>query len=559
MQPELKVRKILGRTYLNENRLSEALDIFVKILMDYPDDLETLLILGGFYLASGDGKTAKNIYQHAQLLDPHNKTITHQILLAEEMETGFVEEPVPTDGEAVARLLQRLTGKPNKIHENDILRAASLLEKIISSNSPADLVSAHLDEIDDLLQALIEVNIRQARADGRADLAEGLHQLQLNIDFQLDHQVEVRAEPQVLNVSAPVSQVGNLLLLLPDLENISARMTLLKSTLESFGYQVIVKGEFIAGQDLKPDLVITSNPHTNPMLIDGLAKLSSAGVPILLDLDDNFLDQPVTHPEYDQLGLGTQTRSDSFTKAIALSNLITVPSWSQAFALREVSDRVFVIPDGWSRENKLWEKTPPPHSMISLGWVGSSGELEDLMLIRRYIIRILREFPRTRMVIIGNPQAYRLFDSLPENRRMYIPFVADEEFPYLLSQLDVLLVPLRNQPYNLTQPDTLLMQAGARGVPWLGSAIPSFREWMNGGVLMESTDDEWHLNLRHMVTDQELRKKLGKAGKAAAKSREMECVGKLWLDVIAPFTSLNSLTFRQAEKTRSLAANSSHL
>lgn len=555
MQPELKVRKILGRTYLNENHLSEALDIFVKILMDYPDDLETLLILGGFYLASGDGKTAKNIYEHAQQLDPYNKTITHQILLAAEMESGIVEEPVPTDNEAVARLLQRLTGKSNKIQESDIQRAASLLEKIINSHSPADLVSAHLDEIDDLLQALIEVNIRQARADGRADLAEGLHQLQLNIDYQLDNQAEVRAEPQVLNASEQVSYTGKLLMLLPDLENKSTRMTLLKSTLESFGYQVTLRAEYVAGQDLKPDLVITSNPHTNPGLIDSLAKLSSAGVPILLDLDDNFLDQPVTHPEYDQLGLGTQTRSDSFTKAIELSNLITAPSWSQAFALREVSDRVFVIPDGWSRENKLWEKTPPPHSMISLGWVGSSGELEDLMLIRRYIIRILREFPQTRMVVIGNPQAYRLFDGLPENRRMYIPFVADEEFPYLLSQLDVLLVPLRNQPYNLTLPDTMLMQAGARGVPWLASAIPSFREWLNGGVIVESTDDEWHLNLRHLVTDQELRKKLGKAGKAAAKSREMEYVGKLWLDVISPFIFTNSLTYHQVEKVRSPVAH----
>src|SRR5574339_191271 len=111
MQPELKVRKILGRTYLNENRLSEALDIFIKILMDYPDDLETLLILGGFYLAGGDGKTAKSIFLRAQQLDPKNKMIERQIAMAEEMLNDDVSEPIPTDVEAVTRLLQRLTGK----------------------------------------------------------------------------------------------------------------------------------------------------------------------------------------------------------------------------------------------------------------------------------------------------------------------------------------------------------------------------------------------------------------------------------------------------------------
>ena len=185
MQPELKVRKILGRTYLNENRLSEALDIFIKILLDYPDDLETLLILGGFYLAGGDGKTAKSIFLRAQQLDPENRTIERQIAMAEEMQIDNVAEPVPTDLEAVTRLLERLTGKTKVISEDDIMRAAVLLDKIINSDTPAELVSKYLDEIDDLLLALIEVNVRQARADGHVEIAEALHNLQQNIDYQL--------------------------------------------------------------------------------------------------------------------------------------------------------------------------------------------------------------------------------------------------------------------------------------------------------------------------------------------------------------------------------------
>lgn len=102
---------------MNDNRLADALDVFSKILVDYPDDLETLHILGNFYLASGDGKTAKSIYLHAQQLDPQNKTIEHQISLAEEIDDkNGIEEPIPTDLPAVARLLQRLTGK-NSNHQ----------------------------------------------------------------------------------------------------------------------------------------------------------------------------------------------------------------------------------------------------------------------------------------------------------------------------------------------------------------------------------------------------------------------------------------------------------
>jgi glycosyltransferase involved in cell wall biosynthesis len=179
--------------------------------------------------------------------------------------------------------------------------------------------------------------------------------------------------------------------------------------------------------------------------------------------------------------------------------------------------------------------------MISLGWVGTSGELDDLMLIRRFIVRILREFTNTQIVIIGDPRAYRLFDGLPENRRKYIPLVADEEFPYLLSQTDVLMVPLRNLPQNKAMSDALLMQAGAKGIPWIASPMPAFRDWMAGGILCESLE-EWHLNLRYLVMDADLRNKLSKAGREAARTREMEYVGKSWMDVIHQLTDANMLT-----------------
>jgi glycosyltransferase involved in cell wall biosynthesis len=160
--------------------------------------------------------------------------------------------------------------------------------------------------------------------------------------------------------------------------------------------------------------------------------------------------------------------------------------------------------------------------------------------------RIIREFPNTRIVILGNPQAYRLFDGLPENRRMYLPLVAAEEFPYLLSQLDILLVPLRNLPYNLSLPDTTLVEAGARGIPWIASPIPAFRSWDAGGLISESPD-EWHLNLRHLVMDADLRARLGKAGKQAAQTREMGQLANLWLKLIAQVTASDPSLLRRHE------------
>src|SRR5574342_31563 len=297
MQPELQIRKILGRTYLNENRLAEALDVFSKILADYPDDLETLLILGNFYLASGDGKAAKTIYARAQQLDPRNKTIERQIALAEETGGDSFAESSPTDLPAVARLLQRLTGHTSEIDENDVLRVANLLEMIVNSESPAEMVAQNLDEIDELLPALIELNIRQAYADGRSDLAKGLRNLQMNIDYQLVANEENSFVQNDNGLNTPRFN-GNILMLLPDPEKKSSRMALLKQALESFSCRVSEKIDYVPGRETKPDIVITSNPHTNPRLIDSLSAFSAVGVPIVLDLDTDFELQPVSHQEY---------------------------------------------------------------------------------------------------------------------------------------------------------------------------------------------------------------------------------------------------------------------
>jgi glycosyltransferase involved in cell wall biosynthesis len=470
-------------------------------------------------------------------------------MIADETAGNGVAEPVPTEMQAIARLLQRLTGQTQAIDENDIVRAAHLLEKIVNSENPAELVSRHLDEIDELLLALIELNIRQARADGRPDVAEALHGLQLNISYQRATSEESTAAEKGNGRLLPATFAGDVLMLLPDLEKKSNRMRLLRVALESCGCQVLEKDEYVPAQDRKPDVVITSNPHTNPALLESLAAASNARIPIVLDLDTDVEHQPVSHHEYSVKGLSTQTRGNAYAAALDLANMISVPSQMQAVSLKTVAERVFVVPDGWSRQNKLWEKSPAPHSTINIGWAGSSGQLEDLMLVRRFIIRIIREFPNTRIVIIGNPQAYRLFDGLPENRRMYLPLVADEEFPHLLSQLDVLLVPLRNLPYNLSLPDTPLVEAGAKGIPWIASPIPAFRSWNAGGIISESSD-EWHLNLRHLVLDAELRNRLGQAGKDAAKTREISQLASLWLELITQATTLNPSLWVEAEVNR---------
>jgi len=94
-------------------------------------------------------------------------------------------EAGPTNLDIVARTLQRLTHRDDLINEGEIKQAVELLEEVIHSPHPAQENSDHIDEIDSIFTALPELNIRQARADGRSELAQALRNLLDNIYLQI--------------------------------------------------------------------------------------------------------------------------------------------------------------------------------------------------------------------------------------------------------------------------------------------------------------------------------------------------------------------------------------
>jgi hypothetical protein len=112
-----------------------------------------------------------------------------------------------------------------------------------------------------------------------------------------------------------------------------------------------------------------------------------------------------------------------------------------------------------------------------------------------------------------------------------LPSVSPDDYPYLLAQVDILFVPLRNTPYNRAASDRRLMEAGVRGIPWVASPVPAFTAWNVGGLIAH-TADEWHTNLRQLMLDAGLRSSLGQSGRKRAEIREMEHLGPTWLSLV---------------------------
>ncbi len=548
--PDLKIRKTLGRSCLDENRLEEAAQLFSAILQDYPDDVESLAAMGNLYLAAGEGEQARRFFERALWLDPHNEELRRQIEKAWSASWDLNNPPLPSGPADVGRLLQRLTGRQKEIGEEELNRAAGLLYRILHAENPAREIAERLDEMDEILPALLEINIRQAQADGNAEIEQALRVLQSAIQAQMAERDESAARPEEDVQPASFAQ-WKVLFLESEPFGRANRVGLLEAALQQAGAVVERSLSACLQEGQLPDLIIAPNPHLKPENLEGIVRLTGLGVPLLVDLETDFEQLPVNHPAYADFGLGTPARGKAYASALLLADCITVPSPLQAESLRSAGRPAVYVPDGWTRTNFLWLQEGEPRETIHLGWVTNPSQSEDLISIRRAVVRVMREFPQTRLVVIGDYQAYHLFDVLPENRRMYLPMTGVEEFPYLLDQVDILMIPLRNHPYNDSISDQILVEAGIKAIPWVGSPVVPFSRWMSGGRLAGSMD-EWHLHLRELVMDSDHRRGMGLMGRKMALSRESSEVTILWLRTLEK-TVRSAKTSKTAERGRRTA------
>ena len=189
-----KVRLLLGRSYLRENRVGEALEIYQGILRDFPGDLDVLIIFGELYRLSGSPVTARGFFHAVLEQSPNYMLAVRQLRLVEEEtalqgQTGEVEVD-PLSAAALERLVNRLQNVTDEEKWAAIRGVADLLERVIAEANPPGTKGQPNAELQQLMPALINLNIRQARVTGQPELAEALQSLQFQLSKIISDQEE---------------------------------------------------------------------------------------------------------------------------------------------------------------------------------------------------------------------------------------------------------------------------------------------------------------------------------------------------------------------------------
>jgi hypothetical protein len=536
---DLTAMKALGRAHLNANRIEEALQVYTRILIDHPEDVDSYLFLGDCYMADGDGDTALLFYSQALDYAAGHPEVHRRIRMAQleclqrwnsHTRTHHLPlDQIPANPEAVCELLERLGPRAAPVTEAEVVKAARLLQEIVHSPHPAKRVAERLDEIDALLPALMELNIRQAQSEGRPDLAERLQGLLEDILQQMGSAKE--GGPEGAPGASPLLAAMRVLFISPDEGEESLRLKLAAEALAGLGCETTLASTLTA-EGLKDfDVAVFHQPHSQGRLMEAMAACAAARKPVILNLEADYEQMPADHPDFSRLGLGALGNARAYATSFLLADRVCVPGEALAASLAGLQERVRVIPDGWSSQNELWDKPKAPHSTINLGWVGEPGQSEDVFGVKRMVIRLMREFPQVRLIIGGDPQVYQMFDSLPETRRLFLPAVSPEDYPYLFGQIDLLMIPLHPTPFNHSLSDRRVMEAGIRGIPWVASPIPAYQSWNAGGLLADTPED-WHTHLRQLVLDEGLRAALGQAGRSLAEGRKLNRLGVSWLEML---------------------------
>lgn len=310
------------------------------------------------------------------------------------------------------------------------------------------------------------------------------------------------------------------------------RLGLAAEPLRRLGYRVHLASAFAPEDIERHDLFVFSRPHLNPAVYEGLKAVALRGKPLLVDLDDLFHAIPPDHPGYANVGPGNPVLLSLLESILQVATWLIVATPQLADFYGRWARGVTVIPNGWSAANLHWRIPRRRRETVTLGWAGTITHRQDVLLMRPAVMRVLRQHPHARLVIGGDPEVYRLFSGLPQERRRFVPWMPYREYPRLLAEFDILLAPLRDNAFNRAKSDIKLVEAGAAGIPWVASPLPAYKAWGVGGLFAE-TRRQWTKALGSLIADPALRQRLGEEGRRKAQEREAEALAREWASLFA--------------------------
>jgi glycosyltransferase involved in cell wall biosynthesis len=277
------------------------------------------------------------------------------------------------------------------------------------------------------------------------------------------------------------------------------------------------------------DLIICARPNGD--ICEFLQAAIRAGKPVILDLDDDFYSIPVSNPAYKTFGPGNPEYIRKLKQTVNVVTVLTVPQMDlgQRYQARDV--RWF--PNTWDADNPAWcgPYLSWGRKVFTIGWAGTATHLEDFEVALPALTQFFAQTD-ARLVVGGDPDIYHLFDFMAPGRRAFLGYMNYKDYPSMYRYFDLLVAPLVDDRFNQAKSDIKLVEAGARGIPWLASAVGPYLSWGQIGGFLCKTTEQWLAGMMLYYTDPDRCARDGEIGRISVGDRTATKVGEKWLALV---------------------------
>ena len=244
-----------------------------------------------------------------------------------------------------------------------------------------------------------------------------------------------------------------------------------------------------------------------------LKRLNNRSIPIVYDFDDAIYINP-KRPD---------NREKTANMVRYASKAIVSTEYLNEFCL-SCGQKPVIIPSPVETD-RIRPSVKQQDQIVTIGWIGSPWTSGFLWLIEKPMQRLAEKYT-FRFLTVGASFDYKILgiDHIAK------PWVFEDENENI-GQMDIGLMPLPDTDWTRMKGGYKLLQYMSAGIPCVASPVGINQSIVKVGQngFLASTAEEWYLTLEKLITDRELRLKLGANGRRDAielYSREV-CFGKL--------------------------------
>lgn len=293
--------------------------------------------------------------------------------------------------------------------------------------------------------------------------------------------------------------------------------------------------EFVSGYDIVITKVIDNSRAFSTML--GVCDM--AGVPLVVDVDDNFLEVLPTQPAYEKgYAKGGKPRvvaaaGASFANAIFVST-DPLKTYLLDYYLKTTGELkpIYTLPNCLVAEH--WDiQSKTNKNKVVIGYHGSTTHNQDLEIVLPHIAKLMDKYTNVHFCLLGGMAKENIgqlgvfSDRSLERVSVRGGTRAWEGFPELLmaQKWDIGIAPLTDCEFNRGKSHIKWLEISQKGIPTVASPVYPYKEPIQGVPVIEegetgffAKDDEWFDVLERLILDRELRERVGNTAKEVTRA-----------------------------------------